>query len=147
MSRGHLFGQALREMRRVGEQHLAHAVELGGLLGDGATVLAGDENIDIAAEVARGRQRLGGRRRQRLVVVLGEQQDRHLQHPRLVLQLVDEAATLSTLMPASRAFGSATRDHLQPRRDVDAERLRRRLVDRLLLRLHDVREARRSAAR
>ena len=27
---------------------------------------------------------------QRLVVVLGEQQDRHLEHPRLVLQFVDE---------------------------------------------------------
>ncbi len=55
------------------------------------------------------------------------------------------AATLSTLMPASRTFGSATSSHLEARRDVDTERLRRGFVNGLLFRLHDVGE--RSVAR
>ena len=39
-------------MRRLGEQDLAHAVELARCFGDGAAIVAGDEDIDIAAELA-----------------------------------------------------------------------------------------------
>ena len=75
---GDLLGEALREIWRLGEQDLAHAVELAGSFGDRAAILAGDQNIHIGAELACGGQRLGGRRRKRLVVVLCQQQDRHL---------------------------------------------------------------------
>ena len=65
-------------MRGFGEEDFAHAVELGSLLGYPATVLANDENVDVAAEGTRGGERLGGRRRQALIVVLCQQKDCHL---------------------------------------------------------------------
>src|SRR5581483_9221764 len=106
--RGHLFGEPLRQMRRFGEQDLAHAFEPACSLRDGTAPLARDEDIDVAADGARRGQRLGRRRRQRLVVVLRQQQHRHQSTPASFLSLSTSMATLSTLMPASRAFGSAT---------------------------------------
>ncbi len=85
-----LLGKELRKLRRFRDQHFAHAVELGGLLGDGAATLSRDENIDLAADLARGTQRFPRRRREQLVVVIGEQKRGHLQHPRFVLELVDQ---------------------------------------------------------
>jgi hypothetical protein len=64
-------------MWRLGEQDFAHAIELGRLFGDRAAILTCDENIDVTAEGACRGQRLGGRRRQRPIVVLYQQKDRH----------------------------------------------------------------------
>ena len=75
---GRLFGKALFELRRIGEQHLAHAGKLGRFFGNAPGILAGDKDIDLAAELRSSVEHLGGRRGQSLVVVLGEKQDRHL---------------------------------------------------------------------
>ena len=102
-----LLGETLRKIRRLGEQDLAHAIELARSFGDGAAMVPGDEDIDIGAELACCGQRLGGRRRKRLVVVLCQQQDGHQRTPASFFNLSTSAATVSTLMPASRVFGSA----------------------------------------
>ena len=74
-------GQRLRQhvlvRRAVGEQHLVDAVELGGGIGRAFAVLAGDEDVHVAAERLGGGQRLVGGVLERLVVVLGEQERGH----------------------------------------------------------------------
>jgi hypothetical protein len=54
------------------------------------------------------------------------------------LSLSTSSATLLTLTPACALGGSATFSTFQARRDVDAQLGRLQVVDRLLLRLHDV---------
>ena len=66
--RGQRLGELMRVGGAVGEQHLGDAVELGGGLGDGAAVLAGDEHVHLAAERLGGGERLGGRRRLRCLL-------------------------------------------------------------------------------
>ena len=75
--RGRL-GEPLRERVALGEQHLAHALEPRGRLGGGAGGLAGDEDVDLAADPRRGAQRPGGLIGERGVVVLGEEKDGHV---------------------------------------------------------------------
>src|SRR6478672_6526077 len=68
-----------------------------------------------------------------------------LENSRLVLQLLDEGGDAVDLDARLAPLWLGDAEHLEPRRDVDAERLWRRLVDRLLLGLHDV--GQRSVAR
>ena len=105
---GDFFGEELRELRRFRDQHLTHAVELGGLLCDGAQPCPGDENIDIAADLTRRRKRLRRRGRERLIVVIGEEQDGHLENPRLVLELVDQRRHAIDLDAGLAVLGSAS---------------------------------------
>ena len=63
--------------RRVGQQHLLHAVELGGGIRDRLAILAGDEHVHVGAERLGRGERLGGRVLERLVVVLGDKKRGH----------------------------------------------------------------------
>ena len=65
-------GELVLVGRGVGQQHLLDAVELGGGIGDGFAVLAGDQHVHVAAERLGRGQRLVGRVLERLVVVLGD---------------------------------------------------------------------------
>ena len=89
----------------LGEQHLAHAVELGRRLGRAPGVLAGDEHMHLAAQRLRCRQRLGGGVLEGLIVVFGNQQRRHQITP-ASLSLPTSSATDPTLAPAWRPGGS-----------------------------------------
>src|SRR5262245_35482291 len=60
-----------------------------------------------------------------------------LEHSHLVLELVDEHGDAIDLDAGLAAFGLDHRQHLQARRDIDAERLGCGFVDRLLLGFHD----------
>jgi hypothetical protein len=46
---GDVLGQAVGEVRRVGDQHFRDAGDLRGGFGDGAAVAAGDQHVDLAA--------------------------------------------------------------------------------------------------
>src|SRR6185503_8612474 len=59
----------------------------------------------------------------------------------LILELVDELADGLHLDAGLAARGLSGLEHFEPRRGIDAVGIRRLLIDRLLLGLHDVREA------
>ena len=73
-------------MRRIGDENLRHAVELGGGLCGGAALMSGDEDMDVAADRLRRRERLGGRAVEGCVRVLGQEQNRHQITPASVLR-------------------------------------------------------------
>ena len=123
----------------VGDKHLRHALELGGARRGGADVLAGDQHVDRTAELERGGERARGRVVQLSARDFGQKKARHRQiTPASSCSLATSSATDLTLTPALRPPGSVVFKHLEPRRDVDPVVGRRLLVDRLLLRLHDV---------
>ena len=76
--RRQLLGQLMAELRRVGEQHLGGAVELGGGLGDGLAVGAGHQHVHVCPSALAAVMALATAALERLVVVLGERaSDRH----------------------------------------------------------------------
>ncbi len=100
-------GELVLEMRRIGEQHLAHAGELGGCLGGRLGVVPGHEHVDVAAELLGSGNGLGGRRLQRAIGVLGKKKNGHQSTPASALSFCTSSATLPTLTPALRLAGSA----------------------------------------
>jgi hypothetical protein len=58
--RGQRLGETVFQRRGLGEQHLAHAAELGGGVGCCLGAVAGDQHVDVGADLLRGRQRFGG---------------------------------------------------------------------------------------
>src|SRR5262249_14238602 len=70
-------GQHVLVTGRIGEQNLVHAVELGSGLGDGTTVLAGNQYMYLRPKRFSGAQRLGGRVPERFVIVLGNEEGGH----------------------------------------------------------------------
>ena len=113
--RGGRLGEALGEPVGLGEQHLAHALELGSGLGGGLGALAGDQHVDVGADLEGGRQRLGGLVGEVCVVVFGNQQSGHaclpfpliLKHAGFVLQLVDQLGDRLHLDAGLAAAGSS----------------------------------------
>ncbi len=91
---------------RVGEQHLGHAVKLGGGFRDRFAIVAGDQNVHLGAERLGGGQRLVGRVLERDIVVLGEEKCRHQIAPASFLSLSTSSATDFTFTPALRTGGS-----------------------------------------
>src|SRR5439155_7017038 len=65
----------------VGEQHLLDSIELSGGLRDGASALAGNQDVHVTAELLRCGEGLVGRVLERLVVVLGDEEGGHLIPP------------------------------------------------------------------
>ena len=104
--RGERLGERVLVERAVREQHLVHAVELGGGVGHRFAILAGDQHVHVAAQRLGGGQRLGGRVLERLVVVLGEQKRGHPSTPASFLSLSTSSATEPTLTPDLRPAGS-----------------------------------------
>ncbi len=103
--RGQLLGQLMAELRRVREQHLGGAVELGGGFGDALAAGAGHQHVHVLAERLGGGHGLGDVGAQRLVVVVGEQEHGHDSTP-TSLSLATSSAALATLTPALRPGGS-----------------------------------------
>ena len=71
--RRHLLGQPVLQMRGIGDQHLADARQLGSGFGGGLAVVAGDEHVNVAAELLGRGDGLAGRGLQCAVGVLGQQ--------------------------------------------------------------------------
>ena len=95
----------MAEMRGVDMQHLGRAFELGGSLGDGLAVGAGHQHVHVLAQPLGRAHGLGDGGAERLVVVVGEEQDRHDSAP-TSLSLAISSAALATLTPALRPGGS-----------------------------------------
>jgi len=93
----------------VGEQHLSRSGDLGGGLGNGAAILAGHQNVDLAGgDFDSGRDRVEGRRLQRPVVMFGDDQSSHQITRASVFSLSTSSATEATLWPPWRFAGSST---------------------------------------
>jgi hypothetical protein len=75
--RGRL-GEALPELRRVGEKHLAHAGELRGGVGGGPWRPCRRRGMSTSPPILAAAQRLGRLVGQGCVVVVGEKQNCHL---------------------------------------------------------------------
>ena len=135
--RRHLLRQLMAEVGSVREQHLRCALELGGSFGDGLAIGAGHQHVHVLAQGLGGAHGLGDDAAQRLVVVVGEEQDRHDSAP-ASLSLAMSSAALATLTPALRPGGSTVLRHVEARADVDAVVGRLLDFERLLLGLHDV---------
>ena len=76
--RRHRLGEHVLEGASSATSTLATPGELRRRLGRRAAVLAGDQHMDLAADRGGGGQRLGGRVLEALVVVLGNEEGRHL---------------------------------------------------------------------
>ena len=116
-----LLGEPVLELRGVGDQHLRDAIELGGGFGGGLAVgpatstwTSPPSALAAVAPWRLPRASVG-------IGVLGKQQDRSSEHPGLGLELRDQlghAADLDAGLAARRLGGL---QHLEARRDVDAE--------------------------
>ena len=133
-------GERMLVSGRIGKQHLGDALELRGRVGDALRAGARDQHMHVAAHLLCGGERLVGRVLERLVVVLGEQERCHLENSRLVLELLDQLADRLHLHAGLAAGRLGGLYDFKPRRDIDAVVGRRLVGDRLLLRLHDVRQ-------
>src|SRR6516225_1338203 len=93
----------------IGEQHLANPGNHGGGFRHRTTVLAGDQYVDVlAGDFLGGGDGVEGRRLQRAVVVLGDDQSSHQITRASVLSLSTSSATEPTLWPPCRFAGSST---------------------------------------
>src|SRR6202011_4594893 len=107
--RGDILRQPMIVGRIVGEQHLAHPGDGRRGLGDRAAVLSGHQNVDVfAGDLPRGGYGVEGRRLERVVVVLGDDESGHQITRASVLSLSTSSATEPTLRPPSRFGGSST---------------------------------------
>jgi hypothetical protein len=70
-------GQPAFQLRGFRQQDLAHARELRSRVGGSLGAVAGDQNVDVRADLQRGRQGLGSLVRQRGVVVFGDEENCH----------------------------------------------------------------------
>ena len=74
---GEVFGEAVGIGGVVGQQHLGDAGDLRGLFGDGPAILAGDQQVDVAADLLRGGNHMQGGRLHFLVVMFDENEIGH----------------------------------------------------------------------
>ena len=95
-------------MRRVRVQHLGDARDLRGGLGRGARVVARHQHMDVAADLLRGGDRVERGLLDRLLVVLGEDEDAHQITFASLRSLSTSAFASGTLTPALRLAGSTT---------------------------------------
>ncbi len=107
-----ILGEAVAIGRVVGDQHLRHAGDLGGGIGGGAAILAGDEDVDVAGaglrQLGGGGGGVQGGGLDRIVVVLGDDENSHQMTLASVLSLVTSSSTEPTLTPPWRFAGSST---------------------------------------
>jgi hypothetical protein len=76
--RRQVLGQAVGVGRVVGDPHPGDAGQLRRLLRGALAGRAGDQQVDLGADLAGGGHRVQGSRLDRVVVVLGNHQDAHL---------------------------------------------------------------------
>ena len=95
----------MRQLRGVGMQHLGHAFEFGRRLGDRFRVGAGHQHVHGLPDRLGGAHGLGDRRRERFIVVLGDNKNVHESAP-ASFSLATSSAAFATLMPALRPGGS-----------------------------------------
>ena len=105
--RGEIFRQRVAIGGIIGEQHLRHAGDFRGGVGDTLGALPGDEDMDVPAQRDRRSDRGEGRVLEDDVVVFGEDEAAHCTAP-MVFSFSTSSSTLLTLIPAWRLPGSTT---------------------------------------
>src|SRR6185295_2233794 len=89
-------------------QHLLHARNLGSFFRRRARLMAGDQHVDVAAELVRGGDGIERRLLELRVVVLRENQDGHHSTFASLRSFSISALASATLTPALRLEGSTT---------------------------------------
>ena len=74
---GEVLRQAVGIGGIVGQQHLGDSGDLGGFLGDGAAILPGHQQMDVAADLLRRRHHMQGGGLQRGIVMFNENEGGH----------------------------------------------------------------------
>src|SRR5512145_626809 len=95
-------------MRRIGVEDLLYSGDLGGGFRSLPRIMAGDEDMDLRAELLRRCDGVEGRLLEGLVVVLGEDQDSHQITFASLRNFSTSAFTSATFTPALRLEGSTT---------------------------------------
>ena len=96
-------------MGGVGDFDGGHALELSRLLGGGAAVAAGDEDVDVATDLGGCGNGVEGGGLEAGVVVFGDYEDSHDQITfASFFSFSTSSATDLTLIPALRAAGAST---------------------------------------
>ena len=105
--RRELLRKAVRELRRVGYEHLGDAAELGSSFRRGLAILTGDQHMHIATDGLGSRERLGSCSAKGAVRMFGYEQNGHQITPASVFRRRTSSATSATFTPPLRAAGSA----------------------------------------
>ena len=71
-------GQHLAQTRALGQQHLAHAGDLGGAVGGGLGALAQDQDVHVGRQAQSGGHGLVGGVANGRTVVIGDDEDSHI---------------------------------------------------------------------
>src|SRR5690606_39040888 len=90
-----------------GQQHLAHARDLGGGVSHALRALAQNQNVHVGRQGERRRHRLVGGVANGRAVVVGDDENGHYRTP-ASLSLETSSAASATLTPAERFGGSVT---------------------------------------
>src|SRR5512135_3568644 len=106
--RADVLGDLVVELRGVRVQHFRDPGNLCGGLRRATALVAGDQQVDLAADLLRGSDRAEGRLLDRLVVVLGEYEDRHQITFASFLSFSTSALASATFTPPLRFAGSVT---------------------------------------
>ena len=110
--RREILGEAVIVGGIVGQQHLGDAGDLGRGFGDGAAILAGDQDVHVAraglADLGGGGGGVQGGGLDRLIVVFGDDENRHQITRASFFSLSTSSSTEPTLTPPWRFAGSST---------------------------------------
>lgn len=79
--RSHVLREEFAQLRRVGVQYFRHALDLCRRLRCSAGIAARDENVDFAADLPCRGDRVARRNLEGAVIVLGNNEDRHVRSP------------------------------------------------------------------
>src|SRR5262249_29822861 len=91
----------MAKVGRVGVEHLCGPLELGRRFGNALALGARHQHVHVLTERSRCRHRLGDTAAEGLVVVVGEEEDRHGSTP-TSLSLATSSLALASLTPAFR---------------------------------------------
>ena len=105
---GQVLGHAMFQGRRIRVQDLGHPGDLGSGFGDAGAIVAGDQDVDVAADLGGCRHGVQGRGLDLRIVVLGDDEVAHQMTFASFRSLSTSSATDSTLTPPARLGGSVT---------------------------------------
>ena len=101
----HFFGELVGQLRSVGKQDLTYAFQFGSCLGDRFRIGPRHQHMHRLPDRRGGAHGFGDRRRERFIVVFGDNKNVHESAP-ASFSLATSSAAFATLMPALRPGGS-----------------------------------------
>ncbi len=125
---------------RIGQQNFGHSADFCGFLGGIGGVVTDHQNVHFATGFRRRSDRIQRCRTDRLPVMLRKHQRRHQITFASVFSFATKVSRIGHLDPRLATRRLSHLQRLQPRRHVHAQILGLQILERLFLRLHDVRQ-------